>query len=67
MSRKQYGKFWISFILMGPHNKLKKKKAKRVRKKSCSENILQIYRRTTMPKCDFNKIALQLYRNYISA
>ena len=25
--------------------------------KSCSENIQQIYRRTSMPKCDFNKIA----------
>ena len=25
----------------------------------CSENMLQIYRRTTMPKCDFNKVALQ--------
>ena len=23
----------------------------------------QIYRRTTMPKCDFNKVALQLYWN----
>ena len=25
----------------------------------CSENMLQINRRTTMPKCDFNKVALQ--------
>ena len=29
--------------------------------KSCSENIQQSYRRTPMPKCDFNKVALQLY------
>ena len=28
--------------------------------KSCSENMQQIYRRTPMPKCDFNKVALQL-------
>ena len=28
-----------------------------VLKKSCSENMQQIYRRTPMPKCDFNKIA----------
>ena len=26
--------------------------------KRCSENIEQVYRRTTMPKCDFNKVAL---------
>ena len=27
-------------------------------KKKCSENMHQIYRRTPMPKCDFNKVAL---------
>ena len=27
--------------------------------KRCSENIQQIYKRTPMPKCDFNKIPLQ--------
>ena len=27
----------------------------------CSENMQQIYRRTPMPKCDFNKVAVQLY------
>ena len=32
-----------------------------VLKKRCSENTQQIYRRTPMPKCDFNKVALQLY------
>ena len=26
-------------------------------KKSCSENMQQIYRRTPIPKCDFNKVA----------
>ena len=30
-----------------------------VLKKSCSENIQEIYRRTPMPKYDFNKIAKQ--------
>ena len=29
-------------------------------KKRCSENIQQIYGRTPMPKCDFNKVALRL-------
>ena len=32
-----------------------------VLKKSCSENMQQIYGRTPMPKCDFNEVALQLY------
>ena len=30
-------------------------------RKSCSESMQQICRRTLMPKCDFNKVALQLY------
>ena len=28
--------------------------------KRCPENMQQIYRRTPMPKCDFNKVAKQL-------
>ena len=32
-----------------------------VLRKMCSENMQQFYRRTPMPKCDFNKVALQLY------
>ena len=31
-----------------------------------SKNIQQIYRRTLMPKCDFNKVALQVYWNHTS-
>ena len=38
-----------------------------IHRKRCSENVQQIYRRTPMPKCDFNKIALQLYWNHASA
>ena len=30
-------------------------------KPRCSENIQQIYRRTPLPKRDFNKVAKQLY------
>ena len=37
------------------------KPTRRVLKKRYSENMQQIYRRTPMPKCDFNKVALQLY------
>ena len=33
----------------------------------CSENMLQIYRRTPLPICDFNKFAFQLYWNRTSA
>ena len=36
-------------------------------RKRCSENMQQIYRRTPMPKCDFNKVALQLCWNCILA
>ena len=42
-----------------------------VLKKSCSENMLQIYRRAPMPKCDFNKVAhrsvisIKLFCNFI--
>ena len=35
-------------------------------KKRCSENMQQMYRRTPMPKCDFNKVAKQLYWNRTS-
>ena len=30
------------------------------KEKRCSENMQQIYSRTLMPKCDFNKVAKQL-------
>ena len=38
-----------------------------VPRKRYSANMQQIYRRTSMPKCYFNKVALQLYRNRTSA
>ena len=40
---------------------LQKQPARGVPRERCSENMQQIYRRTPMPKCDFNKVALQLY------
>ena len=36
-------------------------------KKRCFENMQQIYRITPMPKCDFNKVAKQVYWNRTSA
>ena len=38
-----------------------KQPSKGVLKKSCSENMQLIYRRRNTPKCDFNKVAKQLY------
>ena len=32
--------------------------------KRCTKNIQQIYRKTPIPKCDFNKVEM---RNHISA
>ena len=37
-----------------------KQPSRSVLKKRCSENIQQVYGRTPMPKCDFNKVALRL-------
>ena len=31
------------------------------RNRRCSENMQQIYKRTPMPKCDFNKVVLEFY------
>ena len=35
---------------------LQKQPSRDVFRKRCSKNMQQIYRRTSMPKCDFNKI-----------
>ena len=34
---------------------------------TCSENMQQIYWRTPMPKCDLNRVTLQLYWNHTLA
>ena len=46
---------------------IQKQPPKGVTRESYSENMQQIYRRTPMPKCDFNKVALQLYWNHTLA
>ena len=53
--------------LTDPFLSKQKQPYKGVLRKRCSENMQQIYRRTPIPKCDFNKVALQLYRNGTSA
>ena len=56
--------------LLYPHNQcitnfhqryFEKQPTRGVLKKRCSENMQQICRRTPMPKCDFNKVAKQIY------
>ena len=42
-----------------PH--CQKQPSRGVPRKRCSENMQRIYRRTPMPKCDFNKVALQIF------
>ena len=45
----------------------KKQPSRYVLRKRCSENMQQIYRSKPKPKCDFNKVSLQLYWTHASA
>ena len=54
--------FWTSFCKLLQMNE-QKQPSRGVLRKSCSENMQQIYRRTPMPKCDFNKVALHTLRH----
>ena len=51
---------WCFFFKLIRRNALQKQPPRGVLKKKCSENMLQIYKRTPMPKCDFNKVAADL-------
>ena len=57
-------KCWIHFKSKSQSLFLQKQPPKGVSRKRCSENMQQIYRRTPMPKCDFNKVAKQLNWNH---
>ena len=50
----------VFFFKLIRRNALQKQPPRGVLKKKCSENMLQIYKRTPMPKCDFNKVAADL-------
>ena len=52
---------WLSIYREDVLLELQNQPPRGVLKKRCSENMQQIYRRTPMPKCDFNKVAIQLY------
>ena len=66
-------KLWISAVHIPSvssnvrPNSTQKQPSSSVPRKRCSGNMQQIYRRTTMLKCDFNKVVLQLYWNHTSA
>ena len=47
--------------------KIQKQPPRSVPRKKCSENMQQIYKRTPMRKCDFNKAAKQFYWNHTLA
>ena len=40
---------------------LEKQPSRSVRRKMCSEYMLEIYKRAPMPMCNFNKVALQVF------
>ena len=60
---------WDSYLEKGRKywNEKQKQPSGRVLNKRFSENMQQIYRKTPMPKCDFNRVDLQLYWNHTSA
>ena len=47
------------YVLSQSYSDFQKQPPRGVPRKRCSENMQQIYRRTPMPKCDFNKVAFQ--------
>ena len=56
----------ISVSILHKSKKSKKQPYRGVLKKRSPENMQQIYRRTPMSKCDFNKVVKQLYWNHTS-
>ena len=55
VTKKKVKFIWIHF------NYFQKQLPRGVLKKRYSENMLQIYRRAPMPKCDFNKVAKHFF------
>ena len=50
----------VSDVFMGYRKWPEKQPLRGIPRKKCSENMQQIYWRTPMLKCDFNKVAKQL-------
>ena len=51
-------KVWTCFMSCDDNNQ--KQPSRGILMKSCFENMQQIYRRTSMPKCDFSKVAIEM-------
>ena len=51
----------FSTIARRRRRKYQKQPSRGIPRKKCSEDMQQIYNRTAMPKCNFNKVAKQLY------
>ena len=45
-------------IFIYARSEFQKQPSRVVSRKRCSENMQQIYKRTPIPKCDFNKVAI---------
>ena len=59
---------WVNDVIEKIFSVINRSRSSRgILTKRCSENMQQIYRRIPMPKCDFNKVAKQLYWNHTSA
>ena len=52
--------FLLKFIFVLNKKHIQKQPSGGVLRKRCSKNMQQVYRRAPMPKCDFNKAALQI-------
>ena len=56
-----YGAYFIIWTLLwNIQNIYQKQPFRGVLREKCSGNMQQFYKRTPMPKCDFNKVALQM-------
>ena len=64
--RTVYFKHWLLGYVSTFTQLLTSRHSSGVLTKRCYENLQIIYRRTPMPKCDFNKVAFQLYWNRTS-
>ena len=62
----KWTEFTLSFSTLAQWKLSHKQPFRRVLGKMCSENMQQTYRRTPMPKCDFNRAAKQLFWNHTS-
>ena len=66
-SKNKQGDYWTTSFRSRQPKMFSKAALKGLLIKRFSKNMQQIYWRTPMPKSDFNKVALQLYRNHTSA